>query len=225
MKEKIGSWLLLFLSVAPFLIAAVGIQFMPDQIPVHYGINGNIDRWGSKYEEFILAVTFSLSGWILWLVARFSHCFADTDEERAKAKANAKLVIVIGIVVQLFLCVVQIAIMLGAMHEVSVGATASVMPIYKIIGIGLGVMFIVIGNIMPKAKPNSLVGVRTHWSQSSPEAWTESQRLGGISYVAGGALCVVLSIALHGFAIFWVIMGCTLGASALAVWFSFRASR
>ncbi len=129
MKGKIGGWVLLFLSVAPFLIAAVGVQFMPDRIPVHYDIAGNIDRWGSKYEEFILAAAFSLSGWILWLVARFSHCFADTEEELVKARANANIVIVIGIAIQLFFCAMQVIMMLGAIHEAHTGATASAVPI------------------------------------------------------------------------------------------------
>ena len=76
-NERITSWVLLFLSIAPFLIAAVGIQFLPDQIPVHYNMAGEIDRWGSKYEEYIMAAGFSFSGWLLWLMARFSGSFAD----------------------------------------------------------------------------------------------------------------------------------------------------
>lgn len=225
MRDRIASWVLLFLSFAPFLIAFVAIQFLPDQIPAHYNALGEIDRWGSKYEELILAVVFSLSGWIMWLVARFSGCFADNEEELSKAKANARVVVVIGIAVQLFMCALQIVFAYGAYQEASIGATMSVMPMWKIMGISIGLLYIIIGNIMPKAKPNNLMGVRTLWSRSSPEAWAKSQRQGGITFAVAGALCVVLSLILHGFAIFWVVMACTIVAAVVACVLSFRASQ
>ena len=31
---------------------AVLIVFMPDTVPAHYNFAGEIDRWGSKYENF-----------------------------------------------------------------------------------------------------------------------------------------------------------------------------
>ncbi len=224
-KEKIASWVLLFLCIAPFLIAAIGVQFLPDQIPVHYNIAGEIDRWGSKYEEFILAAAFSLSGWLLWLMARFSGCFADTDEERVKRRANAKILIWTGIAIQLLFCTLQLIFLVGAFREVQAGAAVSVLPIYKIIGIGTGLLMIVLGNIIPKAKNvDSVLGIRTPWSRSSPEAWAKSQLLGGITFAAAGAICVILSIALHGFAIFWVILGCSLGAALVSCVLSFRVS-
>ena len=91
-RERAASWLLLFLSVAPFFFFFASIQFLPDQIPAHYNAAGEIDRWGSKYEQLILAVFFSLSGWIIWLISRFSGKLADNDA------------VIVGIAVQLLLC-------------------------------------------------------------------------------------------------------------------------
>ena len=34
-KERVLSWILLVLCAAPILTAVVGVQFLPDQIPVH----------------------------------------------------------------------------------------------------------------------------------------------------------------------------------------------
>lgn len=224
-NERIASWTLLFLSVAPFLIAAVGVQFLPDQVPVHYNIAGEIDRWGSKYEMFILAVGFSFSGWLLWLVARFSGRFADTEEERAKRRVNAKILRYTGIAMQLLFCILQVVFLVGAFREAEAEATVSAVPIYKILGAGTGLLMIVLGNIMPKAKDvNSVLGIRTPWSRSSPEAWAESQRMGGITFAAAGAICLILSLVLHGFAIFWVILGCSLGAALISCVLSIRAA-
>ena len=99
------------------------------------------------------------------------------------------------------------------------------MPIYKVMGIGVGLLYIVLGNIMPKAKPNNLVGVRTIWSYVSEEAWQKSQRAGGIAFAAAGVACIVLTLLLHGFVIFWVIMGTTAAAAIASVYLSWKYSR
>ena len=221
-RERAASWLLLFLSVAPFLIAFASIQFLPDQIPAHYNAAGEIDRWGSKYEQLILAVFFSLSGWIIWLISRFSGKLADNDAELARAKANGRVAVIVGIAVQLLLCALQIAFVYAAWREASLDAARSVLPLWKILGIGSGLLYVVIGNVMPKAKPNNLMGVRTPWSAGSPEAWAKSQRAGGIAFAVAGGVCVLLSLLLHGFVIFWVLMACTLVAAVLSVWYSWK---
>lgn len=45
----------------PLSVVLVSLQFLPDQIPAHYGISGEVDRWGSKYEILIFHLTISLS--------------------------------------------------------------------------------------------------------------------------------------------------------------------
>lgn len=225
MKEKrngLAEWVLLFLSVAPFLIALLSVQFLPDRIPAHYNFAGEIDRWGSKYEMFILAAGFSLAGWILWLVARFSGVFADNEAERVRAEANGRTAVKIGIAVQLLLCVLQIAFTWAAFWETSVGATASVLPIWKIVGVGTGVLFIIVGNLMPKTQPNNLMGVRTAASMRNAEVWAKSQRVGGIAFAAAGAVCVVLSLLLQGPVLLGVILGTTLLAAAVSVIYPLR---
>ena len=224
-KERVLSWILLVLCAAPILTAVVGVQFLPDQIPVHYNAAGEIDRWGSKYEELVLGVCFSLSGWILWLVSRFSGAFADTETERVQAQANAHIVRVIGIAVQLFLTVLEVVMRIGAAQEAAAGAVVSSIPCYKIMGIGCGILFLVLGNIMPKTKPNPIMGVRLPWLEDHPEAWRKSQRAGGIAFAAAGALCLVLSLFLQGAALFWVIMICALGAAVVSCIVSLRFSR
>ncbi len=50
----------------------------------------------------------------------------------------------------------------------------------------VGVGMVILGNIMPKLRRNSLVGLRTPWSQSSEVVWKKSQRVGGILFMAAG---------------------------------------
>ena len=112
-----------------------------------------------------------------------------------------------------------------AAQEAAAGAVVSSIPFYKIMGIGCGILFLVLGNIMPKTKPNPIMGVRLPWLEDHPEAWRKSQRAGGIAFAAAGALCLVLSLFLQGAALFWVIMICALGAAVVSCIVSLRFSR
>ena len=44
------------ISVFALVLTAVVLQFMPDSVPMHYDLTGNIDRWGSKYENLLFPV-------------------------------------------------------------------------------------------------------------------------------------------------------------------------
>ena len=49
--KKYYTWLMA-LTAAAFIITAVCIQFMADSVPMHYNFHGEIDRYGSKNENF-----------------------------------------------------------------------------------------------------------------------------------------------------------------------------
>lgn len=49
--QKITFWILSFL---PLLVTGIMLFFLPEQIPAHYNLNNQADRWGSKYESLIL---------------------------------------------------------------------------------------------------------------------------------------------------------------------------
>ena len=216
MTQQTKSRLLLLLSLAPWITAAISMSFLPDQIPLHYNFAGEIDRWGSKYEEFFLAGVFSLAGFILWFMGKWNGKCADTEEESVKAKANAKTVVTTGIVVQLFMCVLQVGFLWSAMREIESEATTMSLPMMQVTVIGLGILFIIMGIIMPKTRPNSMIGIRTRSSRKSPELWRKTQVFGGVVFVAAGAITVVGGLFFEGPEGIIVLMAATLGAAILS---------
>ena len=44
---------MLALSILPTLLTSVFLFFMNDTVPMHYNASGAVDRYGSKYENFI----------------------------------------------------------------------------------------------------------------------------------------------------------------------------
>ena len=63
--------------------------------------------------------------------------------------------------------------------------------IERVLPVGLGVLFIVIGNLLPRARPNWFVGIRTPWTLSSDRVWEKTHRFGGHVFVAAGMLMLL----------------------------------
>jgi uncharacterized membrane protein len=56
----------------------------------------------------------------------------------------------------------------------------------RFIGLAVGAVVFVMGNVMGKLRPNWFFGVRTPWTLSSKRSWTHTHRLAGWVFVAGG---------------------------------------
>lgn len=66
----------------------------------------------------------------------------------------------------------------------------------------LGISMIILGNIMPKLRINSTIGLRTQWSMKNEITWKKSQRFGGISFMVGGLAVIVMCFFAKGIACF-----------------------
>ena len=92
----------------------------------------------------------------------------------------------------------------------------------RVFSLVLGVLLIALGNVMPKARMNGLFGVRTSWSMSSDEVWRKSQRFGGFTAVAAGALLLANAMFLEGIANFLVFTVVTVAWSVASIAASYR---
>ena len=67
------------------------------------------------------------------------------------------------------------------------------LPIMRIMAWLLAAMYLVLGNYMPKCRPNNTVGIRVKWTFSSEENWNATHRLAGPSYMVCGFLMIPVS--------------------------------
>lgn len=67
------------------------------------------------------------------------------------------------------------------------------LPIMRIMGWLFAVMYLVLGNYMPKCRPNNVVGIRVKWTASSEENWDATHRLAGPCYMVCGFLMIPTS--------------------------------
>lgn len=169
----------------PTVAVLTALQLLPDKIPVHYDINMNIDRWGSKYEILLFPI-------VTLAMAAFMYIMARIAAKQENGAANEKVLMICGLSVNLLFSAMTVWSLVLAFKEVS-GNEINGVPAVKIIFIFVGIVTAVIGNFMPKCKLNSLVGLRTRWSMANENIWFKCQRFGGVLLVICGILMSLIS--------------------------------
>lgn len=175
------------LTFLPLILAIIAVAFMDKKIPIHYDTAGNVDRWGSRYEIFILPLaTFLMSGFLLWMKK-----FAAKQE--SQGNNNEKYIDMTIIVCLIIFNVINFLIIYGGLVKLEKLEFKGIGLAEIILGL-TGLLFIVLGNKMPKVKRNSLVGLRTKWSMANDYVWKKSQRSAGIIFIFMGIIFVIFPL-------------------------------
>lgn len=60
--------------------------------------------------------------------------------------------------------------------------------------VGVGALFLVLGNLLPKTRPSFFLGIRTPWTLTDRENWIATHRLGGRTMMAGGLMILAAAL-------------------------------
>lgn len=176
------------------IITAVAIQFMPDKIPAHYNLSGEIDRFGSKYELLIYPVIIFIMN-IFWVVIikNFEKKALNATDEKISAQysSNIKVVSITAVVVTLFQTALHIFSIVKAYNISQSGVEYLEIDSMKITCFLIGMMFIVCGNFLPKTKNNGTIGLRISWSMYNDTTWNKSNRFAGIALMISGVVTMI----------------------------------
>lgn len=176
------------LVIISFLITGIFLAFMPDQIPIHYNLLGEVDRIGSKYENLLVPTLATISGLVLIAIAKSKK---RTDSEK-------KILSISAVCISTFINALGIFFMCKELTYSFSESSAILVETTKFVTMGIGVILIILGNIMPKARKNAIFGLRTTWSMYNDTVWQKSQRFAGFSSVICGFLMIIIAIFLSG---------------------------
>lgn len=175
------------LTFLPLILAIIAVGFMDKKIPIHYDLAGNMDRWGSRYEIFILPLaTFLMAGFLLWM-----QKFAAKQERQGNN--NEKYIDMTIIVCLIIFNVINFLIIYSGLAKLEKLEFKGIGLAQIVLGL-TGLLFIFLGNKMPKVKRNSLVGLRTKWSMKNDLVWKKSQRSAGIIFIVMGIIFMTFPI-------------------------------
>lgn len=187
-KKKTVCYILMYL---PLVVVLLVLPHLPEKIPAHYGFDNQVDRWGSKYESLLFPVVSILMGYFLLGMAKL----AAKKEEHGENNKN--VTIIVGILVLILLNALNVYSLYTSLNKVENLSFVSLDIGQLVFGI-IGMLMIVTGNLMPKLRMNSMIGLRTHWSMKNEATWKKSQHIGGISFIIGGIIIIGICIVMKG---------------------------
>lgn len=180
-------------AVIPVVVTGIVLQFLPDEIPLHYDIEGNVDSWGSKGSSFIFPVMIlgiTLFWHLLIHVYEKKSVSAKTEKEQMEAKSATKVLTITGILMAIMFGVMHYCILYSS-YQVANEMTETKIDIARITCILMGVFIVILGNFMPKAKKNAMVGVRISWSMYNDNTWRKSNYFGAVAMIIAGILTII----------------------------------
>lgn len=184
----------------PLVAALIALSYLPEKIPAHYGFDNQVDRWGSKYEALLLPITNLLMGYFLLGMAKLAAKKEEYGEN------NKNVTIIVGILILILFNALNAYSLYTSFNKVENLSSVS-LDIGQLVFSIVGVLMIVTGNIMPKLRMNSMVGLRTHWSVKNEVTWKKCQHIGGISFIIGGIIIIGICIAMKGTPCLLAVLG------------------
>lgn len=177
MMKKYGwSYLLIALSV---LIGVFAYPYLPDQMPMHWNIHGEVDGyWDKQYAAFFPPMLMI----VLMVLFIFMPRIDPKKENYKKFSGSYTIFITIMNVFFLLLQSMTISYGLGVNIDISL-----------VVNLGIGLLFIVLGNYLPRIKHNYFIGVRTPWTLANEKTWRKTHQLSGKLFVMAGILLVAIS--------------------------------
>lgn len=177
----------------------------PARVPIHWNIAGQADGWsGPAFAAFFFPAL--IIG--LYLLLLFMPMI-DPHRDRYREFARPYQLLRLGLVVAL-----------SALYfAASFAGLGYPVPIGRVVPVGIGLLFILIGLVLPRVKLNWFVGIRTPWTMSNEEVWDKTHRLGGRLFVAGG-LVAVLAAFLPPMAAFVTMLTAIAAVAAVTVVYS-----
>lgn len=200
MKNKRNLIILWILALIPVLAVAVLYGRLPAEVPVHWSLDGTVS-YGPKSTLWITALI-PVAG------AAFLPLLPKIDPRRQNYQKFQGYYDGFCIVFTLFMLLLNLVVLSESLHPGRISVAV-------VISAAVGILFMFIGNLLPKVKSNFFMGIKTPWALSDTDVWNKTHRLGGALFFISGLVMVVTSFWLGDVARFSLLMALVLVAAFL----------
>ena len=177
----------------PFIYLYNFWKTLPEKVPLHWNINGEIDRYGDKSSLILVPILLPLMAYLVLLIVPII-------DPKGRIQNMGNKYHRIKVILVLFMTGLSIFILHAAKTESFANPNVIVLI--------LGFLFLVMGNYFKTIRANYFIGIRTPWTLESEIVWKQTHRLAGKIWVVGGAIIVIASLILekeHNFRLFGAI--------------------
>ena len=148
---------------------------MPAELPTHWNFHGEVEDYSSRFDAMVLNQGF-------FVVMNIFMCFMLDNDPKNKRQNKFVMTISKLAVPLLMILIYVLTIMTGLGRDVNVTV---IIPLF------VGLLFIAIGNYLPKTKRNYTMGIKLPWTLNSDENWRRTHRLGGICFIIIGISVII----------------------------------
>lgn len=163
------------LTLSPILVGLFLWKDLPDVMTTHWGADGVADGTSTKaFAVFFLPAV---------LLAVNLLCMVATALDKKNQAKNQKAMGVVFWIMPVISWGVN-----GAMYAIAMGKSWSFALFMPLL---FGLLFIVLGNMLPKVSQNKTFGIKMFWTLYNEENWNKTHRIAGKLWVGGGLLCLL----------------------------------
>ena len=163
------------ITLLPMIFGFIVWDRLPENIATSFGWNGEITGYSSKM--------FAVVGLPVMLTFVNLICIIATNADPRRKNISSKLFSVVISIVPVCSLLCGACIYGNALgYKVSV---ESIMPVF------MGILFFVLGFILPKCKQNYTIGIKLPWTLHDEENWDKTHKLAGKLWIYGGIIMIV----------------------------------
>lgn len=163
------------ITILPIFAGLVMWDRLPDKLPTHWNFSGEIDSWSSK--------PFAIFFIPLFMLAMHLICTVSTSIDPKNQGVNSKIFTLV-----LWVCPVLSLLCMTATYAAALGYDVRV---EFIIPLFMGVIFLIIGNYLPKCKQNYTIGIKIPWTLNDEENWSKTHRFAGLVWTACALVVII----------------------------------
>ena len=204
---KKNKWMIIIsalITLVPIIAGVILWDKLPDMVPSHWGVNGEVDDYVSK-PMFVFGMPLILVALIL-----VGSIATATDPKNAN-HGKKPLILVYAIIPAL-------SIILSTFTYCS--ALGVDVPMLNLCVAVVGTLLIFVGNYLPKCEPSYTIGIRIAWTLNSDKNWVATHRFAGKVWFIGGVV-VALSALLPVNVLPWVVFSVFVITALVPVIYSF----
>ena len=150
---------------------------LPEEIATHFGLDGEPNGYSSRLFAVIglpLVVT------LIQMVYCITTNLFRKNRDMNRAEKVIRFLFPTG------LYAVQIFMLMYSMGKAT--------DIMTFIGVLETVLFLVLGNYLPKVRRTTFFGIRTPHTLTNEEVWDRTHRFAGVVYIIAGITCMIMTV-------------------------------
>ena len=163
------------LTLLPIVAGLILWNQLPDQMAIHFNAANEPDNWASKGVAVIAMPAL--------IAALHLVCLFITAHDPKKQNIT-------GVMKTMMLWICPFISWLCAALTMGYALNA-VSNIGAVVCVCLGILFMVIGNYLPKCLPSYTVGIKLPWTLSDEGNWRYTHRIGGFCFMGAGLVVLV----------------------------------